>query len=447
MKKGNISAVVAAFLTFWLTLTLAAEDEVTLRRARRQAACSNQDGIDMCSYENHVQMVAKLQNLANRFPNLAKIGSVGTSVENRHLVYLKITSNVTAQRDLLKPMFKYVGNMHGDETVGRQMLIYLAHYLVQEYARNNPRVRRLLDTTEIYILPSMNPDGYEKSSPGCSRALNGLFNFFGRRPSGRENARGQDLNRNFPKQFDENNNVDFRTLASGRQPETVALMRWIKANPFVLSANLHGGAVVASYPFDDSVRHQTGFYSAAPDDAFFRQVSLLYSTHHPFMSEGRSCGDNFANGITNGAQWYDVAGGMQDYNYVHSNCFEITLELSCCKHPPANRLAREWDNNKEPLLAYMEAVHSGVKGFVTDANTGQPIANAKIIVEEIGHAVTTTFMGEYWRLLSPGTYNIHVEKKGYAPSPPVTVVVPHTQRTNPQPVPERQDFQLSKSAF
>ena len=54
------------------------------------------------------------------------------------------------------------------------------------------------------------------------------------------------------------------------------MMRWIKANPFVLSANLHGGAVVASYPFDDSPRHRTGFYSSAPDDDFFRQVCVVF---------------------------------------------------------------------------------------------------------------------------------------------------------------------------
>ena len=48
------------------------------------------------------------------------------------------------------------------------------------------------------------------------------------------------------------------------------MMRWIKATPFVLSANLHAGAVVASYPFDDSPDHRNNFYSAAPDDEFFR---------------------------------------------------------------------------------------------------------------------------------------------------------------------------------
>lgn len=67
---------------------------------------------------------------------------------------------------------------------------------------------------------------------------------------GRENANHVDLNRDFPDQFGPK--LRAGTILSGRQPETIALMTWVVSKPFVLSGNLHGGAVVASYPFDDS---------------------------------------------------------------------------------------------------------------------------------------------------------------------------------------------------
>lgn len=48
---------------------------------------------------------------------------------------------------------------------------------------------------------------------------------------------------------------------------------------------------------------------------------------------------------------------MQDYNYLYGNCMEVTFELSCCKHPLAAELHKEWDLNRESLLAYMEKVN------------------------------------------------------------------------------------------
>ena len=80
-------------------------------------------------------MVQKLVSLAARFPNLAMVDTVGKSVKGRQLAFIKISGNVT-RRSYLEPMFKYVGNMHGDETVGRQMILYLAQYLLQNYHRD-----------------------------------------------------------------------------------------------------------------------------------------------------------------------------------------------------------------------------------------------------------------------------------------------------------------------
>lgn len=144
------------------------------------------------------------------------------------------------------------------------------------------------------------------------------------------------------------------------------------------------------------------------------------------MKDGNDCNETFQNGITNGAFWYDLSGGMQDFNYVFSNCFEITLELSCCKYPSRNELPGEWRKNKKSLLEYMKMTHMGAKGLVKDVN-GYPIRDAEIYVQGIEEKpiratgkLQKTFMikknlklflnftdrGEYWRLLTPGTYNL-----------------------------------------
>ena len=48
------------------------------------------------------------------------------------------------------PCFRYVANMHGDETVGRQLIVYFAEYLLQNY-ENDDRVKNLVDSVEIYL--------------------------------------------------------------------------------------------------------------------------------------------------------------------------------------------------------------------------------------------------------------------------------------------------------
>ena len=97
-----------------------------------------------------------------------------------------------------------------------------------------------MTTTDIHIMPSMNPDGFEQAQIGTC---------FG--TEGRHNAHDTDLNRDFPT-WDDDTSSKIEDLYEDRQPETRAVMKWIVENPFVLSINFHDGAVVANYPFDDS---------------------------------------------------------------------------------------------------------------------------------------------------------------------------------------------------
>lgn len=102
----------------------------------------------------------------------------------------------------------------------------------------------------------MNPDGFEVSKEGtCDGG------------QGRYNARGFDLNRNFPDYFKQNNK---RT-----QPETEAVKEWVSKIQFVLSGSLHGGALVASYPFDNT-----------PNSRKFITLDTLWFDLYMFVLQG-----------------------------------------------------------------------------------------------------------------------------------------------------------------
>ena len=104
---------------------------------------------------------------------------------------------------------------------------------------------------------------------------------------------------------------DLETSSYSPQPETRALMDWILNNPFVLSANFHGGAKVANYPWDspDPTRHGN---TRTRDDAMFRHLALTYSKDNPdmfYQNDNHRCiKSNLVaeNGTVNGAEWYAI---------------------------------------------------------------------------------------------------------------------------------------------
>ena len=252
--------VTAGLLGLFYLITCVAGDQDTVQ-------------LDLSHYHNYTSLQNLFRRLVEDYPKLAKLYSIGKSVQGRQLYVLRLSEGLDRIEDTRvykddltfplngKPMFKYVANMHGNEAVGRQLVVFLAQYLVKGYGKTD-RITRLLNTTDIWLMPSLNPDGFAAAQEGhCyRRASDG--------GAGRSNANGIDLNRNFPDQFRD----DDRSLLKGRQPETLAAMKFIVSNPFVLSGNLHGGSVVASYPFDDSIQGLRGqsVYSKSPDDAMFR---------------------------------------------------------------------------------------------------------------------------------------------------------------------------------
>lgn len=186
-----------------------------------------------------------------------------------------------------------MANMHGNEVLGRELLLGLAVHLCDRYREGDAVVQHLLNNTRVHLLPSMNPDGWQEAASALARERpNNTANWL----QGRGNAANVDLNRDFP----DLDRMQLAEEAAGQitmlpnalrkrreqlvawlatrplQPETRAVINWILSSPFVLSANLHGGALVVNFPYDSNGSPQSiSGYSATPDDNLFKSVAFF----------------------------------------------------------------------------------------------------------------------------------------------------------------------------
>ncbi|CAI5483082.1 unnamed protein product, partial [Closterium sp. Yama58-4] len=136
---------------------------------------------------------------------------IGRSVLGVPLWVLLITLNPTEKRPRFT--FKYIGGVHGDEPLGRQLLLYLADWLCNNYP-SHPLAREVVEGVELHLLPAMNPDGFTLHT--------------------RENANRVDLNRAFPDHWFAEMNAE----EAGRQAEVRAVMRWTQRHHIISASAL-----------------------------------------------------------------------------------------------------------------------------------------------------------------------------------------------------------------
>ncbi|OVA10615.1 Peptidase M14 [Macleaya cordata] len=323
-----------------------------------------------------------VKQFGQRCSSISRIYSIGKSVNGVKLWVMEISDNPGIEES--EPAFKFIGNVHGDEPVGRELLMLLANWLCDNYMKD-PLATLIIKKVHLHILPTMNPDGFSLRKRG--------------------NTNNIDLNRDFPDQFfPVNDDLD------SRQPETKAIMRWLKEIRFTASATLHGGALVANFPWDGSENQKKQYY-ACPDDTTFRYMASVYSHSHHNMS----LSTEFQEGITNGAAWYPIYGGMQDWNYIHAGCFELTLEISDVKWPNSTELPTLWEYNRMSMLNLVASlVKTGVHGRILSTECGQPLP-ASVTIKGINYTVKAgEAFGDYHRMLAPGeSYEVTVSMLGY----------------------------------
>lgn len=148
--------------------------------------------LNQIAYHSYESLVADLNRLASDHPDIAKVYALGTTEEGRLILAVKISDNAASDIDEYENKVLFIGMHHAREWISLEVPYLLAKYLVEHY--NDPSIKPLIDNEEIWIIPLLNPDGFE-----YSRSSNRLW---------RKNRRhfprpfwfdcyGVDLNRNY----------------------------------------------------------------------------------------------------------------------------------------------------------------------------------------------------------------------------------------------------------
>jgi len=347
---------------------------------------SNRAEYDWDSYPTYSAYENMMFQFATDHPDKCEIITLGTLPSGRKIMIAHLNDG---PRDN-KPKFLYTSTIHGDETTGWIMMLRLIDYLLEN--PDEPEVQTVMNNIDLYIGPNTNPDG---TYHGGNNNVNGATRY---------NANGVDMNRNYADPHG-SAHPDGNPYAT----ETEWFMQFADENAFVMGANYHGGAEVMNYPWDNT-------YTLHADDAWYQLISHEYAdlTHEVnwnYMTD-------YNNGITNGAQWYMIGGGRQDYMNGYAQCRELTIECSNSKMPNGNQLPNFWNYNKNSIFAFMTQCIYGIHGTVTDAANGQPL-NATITIanHDDTYSVVESHLpaGDYHRPIIAGTYDVTYACNGYYP--------------------------------
>jgi murein tripeptide amidase MpaA len=112
------------------------------------------------TYLRYEELAQTLHALAEEYPGLCKLASIGQSYEGREIWLAELTNQEAGPAES-KPAFWVDGNTHAGEVTGSMAALYLIEHLLENYGSED-LVRRLLDEQAFYVLPRLSPDGAER---------------------------------------------------------------------------------------------------------------------------------------------------------------------------------------------------------------------------------------------------------------------------------------------
>ncbi len=255
---------------------------------QQQSEFQTQGGDIFSRYLTLQEVYTAMRALADQNPRLVQMLLVGRSVEGRPIYALRLTKDPRLARVYRnRPQVVINACQHAREWITVAVALYLAYELAARYGTDT-RVTNLLQRTEVYIVPVVNPDGYDYTWTTDrlwrkNRRYLGIVNG--------QPTYGVDLNRNWGYQWGgegasrDPRSQTYRGPAPFSEPETDSLSRWMASLPLLRATlDIHNYSQLILWPW--------GYTSQlAPHDPVFRRVglqmqSLIASVHGLIYTAG-----------------------------------------------------------------------------------------------------------------------------------------------------------------
>ena len=382
----------------------------SMREAKKRGVRNTRRGVSMAdSYKDAEMVEAFVRAVAARFPDITHLEEIGTSLEGRPLLALKISDNAKERED--EPAVIFNAAHHGSELMSQSFALDAIVWLTERYKRDR-QVRRWVDDMEIWFVPMVNPDG-------------NMHYVHGSRAGGRKNARdldgdgvfeafeGVDLNRNYPFRWGALGEVGsrsfgphskYRGTAPATEPEVVALMSlYVREKP-AASISFHTAAtkVLTPYTID-------GVKNPVPDVALTIAEELVVDLPVQTSRKKYEVARNL----------YSVDGTDQDWMFHENGTIALLVEGPLHNTRSSRLRKRSVERTRPTWQRLLERVRSGPRVFGRVLSTSGRALDAVVRLKE-----HRTFEGERWtaravdgrfdRMLdAPSTVTVVVEKDGY----------------------------------
>ncbi len=204
-------------------------------------------GVYGCGYQYHTyaEIEEEFHELVNEYPGIAYVSSLGKSIENRELWAIKISDNVEQDED--EEVVVLIGGHHGREWISVEVPFLIAEHLLESYD-TDAYIKELVDNSEIWVVPLVNPDGHQHSV-----SVNRFWRK-NRRDNG-DGTFGVDLNRNYEYEWGGpgSSGDTFSNIYCGTspfsEPETQAVRDFLQAQSPTALISYHSFGQLVMYPW------------------------------------------------------------------------------------------------------------------------------------------------------------------------------------------------------